>query len=152
MLSGSPALSLLLTPLLASLSITLASPAQAQAARGMLALGEIAHAAGVTRLGFGSIDYMADLDIPADSLALDYADMAHARSLGFGAKMCIHPAQVTAVRAALAPGAQELDWAGRGLQAWGTGARGAIQVDGKMVGRPVILKAERIVALAGLTT
>ena len=183
MLSGSPALSLLLTPLLASLSITLASPAQAQAALGMLALGEIAHAAGVTRLGFGSIDYMADLDIPADSLALDYAaaqlavasraaglaapvagvtsdldaakvgaDMAHARSLGFGAKMCIHPAQVTAVRAALAPGAQELDWAGRGLQAWGTGARGAIQVDGKMVGRPVILKAERIVALAGLTT
>ena len=77
------------------------------------------------------------------------ADMLHARSLGFGAKMCIHPSQVAAVRAALQPSALELAWARRVLQAWAASAGGAIQADGKMVDRPVVLKAERIVANAG---
>lgn len=76
------------------------------------------------------------------------ADMAHARSLGFGAKMCIHPAQVAAVRAALRSSAHELAWAQRVLRAWEASAGGAIQVDGKMVDRPVVLKAQRIVANA----
>ena len=168
--------------LLAALPNTTSVLPLIETARGMLALQEIAQAKGVVRLGFGAIDYMADLDIPADSPALDYAaaqlaiasravglaspvagvtpdldaakvsaDMAHARSLGFGAKMCIHPAQVAAVRAALAPSAQELAWAERVLQVWNAGTGGAIQVDGKMVDRPVILRAERIVAQAGLT-
>ena len=76
------------------------------------------------------------------------ADMLHARTLGFGAKMCIHPFQVAAVRAALLPSAQELAWAQRVLQAWDASGGGAIQVDGKMVDRPVVLKAQRIVANA----
>jgi citrate lyase subunit beta/citryl-CoA lyase len=76
------------------------------------------------------------------------ADMLHAKSLGFGAKMCIHPAQLAAVRAALAPTAAELAWAQRVLQAWATSNGGAIQLDGKMVDRPVVLKAERILSLA----
>jgi citrate lyase subunit beta/citryl-CoA lyase len=74
--------------------------------------------------------------------------MAQARDLGFGAKMCIHPSQIAAVRAALAPVAAELAWAQRVLQAWTASAGGAIQLDGKMVDRPVVLRAERIVALA----
>lgn len=78
------------------------------------------------------------------------ADMAHARTLGFGAKMCIHPSQVAAVRAALRSSAQELAWAQRVLQAWDASSGGAIQVDGKMVDRPVVLKAQRIVANAAL--
>ena len=76
------------------------------------------------------------------------ADMLHARTLGFGAKMCIHPSQVAAVRAALLPSAQALAWAQRVLQAWDASGGGAIQVDGKMVDRPVVLKAQRIVANA----
>lgn len=150
-----------------------------ETARGMLALHDIAAAPGVARLAFGALDYMADLDIPADSLALDVAasqiavasraaglasplagvtpaldaakvtdDMRHARSLGFGAKMCIHPAQVAAVRAALAPSDQELAWAHRVLQAWQASGAGAFQLEGKMVDRPVVLKAQRIAAQA----
>lgn len=153
-----------------------------ETARGVLALPDIATAPGVDRLAFGALDYMADLDIPADSLALDVAasqiavasraaglasplagvtpaldaaqvsdDMRHARSLGFGAKMCIHPAQVAAVRAALAPGAQELAWAHRVLQACQASGTGAFQLDGKMVDRPVVLKAQRIAAQAART-
>ncbi len=153
-----------------------------ETARGMLALPDIASAPGVARLAFGALDYMADLDIPADSLALDVAasqiavasraaglasplagvtpaldaaqvtdDMRHARSLGFGAKMCIHPAQVAAVRAALAPSAEELAWAHRVLQACQASGAGAFQLDGKMVDRPVVLKAQRIAAQAART-
>ena len=44
-----------------------------ETARGMVALQEIAGAAGVTRLAFGSLDYMADLDIPATGLAMPAA-------------------------------------------------------------------------------
>jgi len=76
------------------------------------------------------------------------ADMRHAKSLGFGAKMCIHPAQLAAVLAALAPTAAEVAWAERVLQAWSASGSGAIQLDGKMVDRPVVLKAERIMLLA----
>lgn len=151
-----------------------------ETARGMLALPGIAAAPGVARLAFGALDYMVDLDIPADSLALDVAasqiavasraaglnspvagvtpaldaaqvsaDMRHARSLGFGAKMCIHPSQVAAVHAALAPGAHALAWAERVLQAWRASSGGALQVDGKMVDLPVVRQAERILAQAG---
>ena len=153
-----------------------------ETARGLLAVQAIAAARGVNRLAFGSLDYMADLDLPVHSVALDYAaaqiaiasraaalpsplagvtpeldatrvsaDMLAAKALGFGAKMCIHPAQVAAVHAALAPSAQELAWAQRVLQAWAASAGGAIQLDGKMVDRPVVLKAERIVAQASRT-
>ncbi len=153
-----------------------------ETARGLLAVQAIAAARGVNRLAFGSLDYMADLDLPVHSVALDYAaaqiaiasraaglpsplagvtpeldtarvsaDMLAAKALGFGAKMCIHPAQVAAVHAALAPSAQELAWAQRVLQAWAASAGGAIQLDGKMVARPVVLKAERITAQATRT-
>jgi citrate lyase subunit beta / citryl-CoA lyase len=153
-----------------------------ETARGLLAVQAIATAPSVNRLAFGSLDYMADLDLPAHSVALDYAaahiaiasraaglpsplagvtpeldtervsaDMLAAKALGFGAKMCIHPAQVAAVHTALAPSAQELAWAQRVLQAWAASAGGAIQLDGKMVDRPVVLKAERITAQAART-
>ena len=72
------------------------------------------------------------------------ADLAFARALGFGAKLCIHPRQVAAVHKALLPTAVEIDWAQRVLAA-SAGAQGAVQVDGKMVDRPVLLKAQAIV-------
>lgn len=78
------------------------------------------------------------------------ANLAHARSLGFGAKMCIHPTQVGTVREAFRPDAASLEWAQRIVAAWqqANGA-GAIQVDGKMVDKPVLQRAERILAQAG---
>ena len=76
------------------------------------------------------------------------ADMAQARALGFGAKMCIHPAQIAAVLGALAPSNEEIAWAQRVLQAWHASTGGALQLDGKMIDRPVVLKAERILASA----
>lgn len=152
--------------------------------RGVMALNDIARAPHVSRLAFGSIDYLLDLDLPGPGFALDAAataiamasraaelpspvagvtpeldaarvtgDLLHARSLGFAAKLCIHPTQVGVVREALRPDAPTLAWASRVNSAWQTaGGQGAIQVDGRMVDKPVALRAQRILALADPTT
>ncbi|MEM5278655.1 CoA ester lyase [Cupriavidus taiwanensis] len=74
-------------------------------------------------------------------------DVAYARELGFAGKLCIHPAQLGAVRAGFLPSAEQLDWARRVLDATASGSH-AVQVDGKMVDRPVIEQARRLLALA----
>jgi citrate lyase subunit beta/citryl-CoA lyase len=75
------------------------------------------------------------------------ADLAFARACGFGAKLCIHPRQVAALHRALAPRPEEIAWAQRVLSAT-NGAPGAVQVDGQMVDRPVLLKAKSILQRA----
>jgi len=75
-------------------------------------------------------------------------DLARSRGLGFGAKLCIHPRQVAIVNAAFRPSAAEVDWARRVEAAVASGA-GAVQVDGRMVDRPVILRARDILDRAG---
>jgi citrate lyase subunit beta / citryl-CoA lyase len=157
-----------------------------ETANAMMALNEIACAPGLSRLAFGSLDYMSDLNIPSlrdadgrSNFALDVAasqiviasraaglpsplagvtpeldakqvsvDAAYARSLGFGAKMCIHPAQVVPVNVAFSPTADELAWANKVLTVWSASSGGALQLDGKMIDRPVVLKAERMLALS----
>ncbi|MDR6455600.1 HpcH/HpaI aldolase/citrate lyase family protein [Variovorax paradoxus] len=71
----------------------------------------------------------------------------HARRLGFGAKLCIHPRQVEGVNAAFAPSAQERDWAVRVLAAFEASGGAVVAVDGKMVDRPVVERARRILAI-----
>jgi citrate lyase subunit beta/citryl-CoA lyase len=74
-------------------------------------------------------------------------DIAFARALGFGAKLCIHPRQVAGVRAALQPTQAELEWAQRVIAA-AEQHEGAVQLDGRMVDRPVFLRAKAIVERA----
>ena len=76
------------------------------------------------------------------------ADLAFARACGFGAKLCIHPQQLALTHRAFAPTADEVAWALRVMAAVESG-RGAVQVDGKMVDRPVILHAQAILERAG---
>jgi citrate lyase subunit beta/citryl-CoA lyase len=75
------------------------------------------------------------------------ADLDFARACGFGAKLCIHPKQVDAIHAAMRPSEAEIAWAKRVAAAAESG-QGAVQLDGKMVDRPVIAKAMRILARA----
>ena len=72
------------------------------------------------------------------------ADVAWERSLGFGAKLAIHPRQVAAIHAAMRPSEEEIAWARRIVAAAAAAQGGAVQVDGRMVDRPVVLKAQAI--------
>ena len=78
------------------------------------------------------------------------ADARRARRMGFGGKLCIHPRQVAHVNAAFAPTAEELAWAGRVVAAAAESKGAAVAMDGRMIDRPVILKAEQIVREAAL--
>ncbi|GAW48957.1 MULTISPECIES: HpcH/HpaI aldolase/citrate lyase family protein [unclassified Nocardioides] len=73
------------------------------------------------------------------------ADVAYARSLGFGGKLCIHPAQVPAVAEGFAPQAADIAWAREVLEAEG---RGAAQVAGALVDAPVLERARQVLARA----
>ncbi len=75
------------------------------------------------------------------------SDLADARPFGFGAKLCIHPRQVQPIHTALYPSAQALDWAQRVLAA-DAASPGAARLDGRMIDRPVVLQAQRTLALA----
>ena len=75
------------------------------------------------------------------------ADLVWARRHGFGAKLCIHPAQVEPIHAALAPDPQALEWAQRVLAA-DHASPGAARLDGHMIDRPVVLAARRTLARA----
>jgi len=76
------------------------------------------------------------------------ADTARARRFGFGAKLLIHPNQVAGVHAALAPSVEDVAWARRVVAQAAAANGAAIAVDGKMVDRPVLERAQRIVAAA----
>ena len=100
----------------------------------------------------------AGLAAPVDGVTTDTRDMAvvesaAAKSLryGFGAKLCIHPAQVAAVHVAFMPGADELALARRIVQAAEASGGGSCAVDGRMVDAPVITMARRTLARAAAT-
>lgn len=95
---------------------------------------------------------LAGIAAPVDGVttALDdgevlRTDAQRARRLGFGAKLCIHPKQVAQVNACFSPGANEIAWARRVLDAAEKANGAAIAIDGKMVDKPVIMTAQRII-------
>lgn len=71
-------------------------------------------------------------------------DCARARRFGFGAKLCIHPAQVEAVNRLLGPTDEEKAWAQRVLAAAAAHGDGAFRFEGTMVDAPVLARARRL--------
>ncbi|GMU73086.1 MAG: CoA ester lyase [Burkholderiales bacterium] len=103
------------------------------------------------RTGLVLASRLAGLRSPVDgvSTAIDdadalRADVVRSKKLGFGAKLCIHPKQVAVVNAAYRPSDAERDWAQRVLDATAKSGGAAVAVDGKMVDKPVILRARSI--------
>jgi citrate lyase subunit beta/citryl-CoA lyase len=144
-----------------------------ETALGVERAGELAAAASVTRLAFGSVDLAAELGVapedpepfayarsrlvvtsaaaglapPVDGVTTDLtdeerlaADVRYARRMGFAGKLCVHPKQIEPVRAGFAPTEAELDWARRVV----TAGDSVSTVDGKMVDKPVLARARRI--------
>ncbi|HSW08945.1 HpcH/HpaI aldolase/citrate lyase family protein [Aquabacterium sp.] len=72
------------------------------------------------------------------------ADVQRAKRLGFAGKLCIHPRQVAGVHSGFAPTPDEVNWARRVLEVAAAAGGAAVALDGKMVDKPVILRAEAI--------
>jgi citrate lyase subunit beta / citryl-CoA lyase len=89
---------------------------------------------------------VAGVTAAVDDEAALRADVARSRAHGFAAKLCIHPRQVAWVHGALAPGADELAWAQRVVAAAAAAGGAALRVDGRMVDKPVLLRAQRLLA------
>lgn len=68
-----------------------------------------------------------------------------ARRDGFVGKLAIHPAQLAPIHSAFAPTAAEIAWARKVLELM-SGASGAVALDGRMIDRPHVQQAERILA------
>ena len=75
---------------------------------------------------------------------------ANARRDGFSGMLAIHPVQVDVINDAFAPSSEELEHAEKivALFADNPGA-GTVGLDGKMIDRPHLLQAQRLLALAG---
>jgi len=100
------------------------------------------------------VSRLAGISAPVDGVTPRFdtpdaatADATRAKRFGFGGKLCIHPKQVAWVQSCFAPSAEEVAWARRVVAVTRTGD-GAAAVDGEMVDRPVLERAESILAYA----
>ena len=84
-----------------------------------------------------------------DNLARIEGDSQRAKRMGFGGKLCIHPNQIPAVKAAFMPTSEEIEWARKVIAADQVSQGGAVKLDGRMIDRPVVLLAQRTLAIAG---
>lgn len=92
--------------------------------------------------------------VPIDGVFIDFsdpegleADAAVGRSMGFGGKQIIHPSQIGPVSRAYAPTEEELARAARIVAAFDEAereGRGVVVVDGRMIDRPIVLQARRL--------
>lgn len=110
-----------------------------QVARSLVLAG--AHAAGVQAI---------------DTLTPDFRDQERlarevraSRRAGFSGKIAIHPDQVDAINTGYTPDAEEVRHANAVVEAFErAGGAGAVQLDGKMLDKPHLVQAQRVLALA----
>ncbi len=148
-----------------------------ETARGLAAAEALGRTPGVVRLAFGAMDFGVDIDAtsevvldharcelvlasrraglapPIDSPNPEFRNLdavrtraTASRQLGFGGQLCIHPAQVEVVRDSFQPTEEQIAWAEK-VAAVGAGS--ATQVDGRMVDRPVYVRAVTLLERAG---
>ncbi|MBK5265150.1 MAG: CoA ester lyase [Alphaproteobacteria bacterium] len=104
-----------------------------------------AHAAGVL-----AIETVFPAINDTDGLA---AYAARGRRDGYVGMMAIHPVQVPTINAAFTPDEMEIAHARAVVAAFEANpGAGVLQLDGKMIDRPHLKQAERILALAGVAT
>ena len=109
----------------------------------MIALA--AHAAGVDALDTVYADITDDAGLRRET--------EWVKQLGFQGKSVIHPNQIPVVHDVFTPTAKEIEQAKKIVEAAAEAAArglGAVQVDGRMVDKPVVKRAEYTLQRAGL--
>ena len=90
-----------------------------------------------------------------DTIYTDFRDpeglkeeCAAAKRSGFAGKMAIHPAQIAAINETFSTSAAERDWAERVLAAFAANpGAGTLALDGKMIDKPHLVLAQRLLGL-----
>lgn len=95
----------------------------------------------------------AGLPAPIDGVTVDTRnperlrhDAERARRMGFGGKLCIHPAQIAPLHAVFDPDEEAVQQARRVLQALEQAGGGVCVLDGRMVDAPVLAQARQVLA------
>jgi citrate lyase subunit beta/citryl-CoA lyase len=98
----------------------------------------------------------AAAEVPAiDTIYADFrneagfaAECAEARRMGYAGRMAIHPAQVAVIQATFSPTEEEIAWARAVVEGFAAqpGA-GVLSISGKMVDRPHLVQAQRILGV-----
>ena len=69
----------------------------------------------------------------------------NARALGMKAKTAIHPSQLELINEIFSPTKKEIEWAKKVVKAVEENkGKGTFSLDGKMIDKPIILKANKI--------
>src|SRR5229473_3005281 len=77
------------------------------------------------------------------------AEANDARRMGYGGKIAIHPDQVAIIHEVFTPSAQEVEWARRVVATFENNpSSGVLTLDGKMLDRPHLVLARRLLARA----
>ena len=94
---------------------------------------------------------LAEIAAPIDGVTVQIdsqdqlqADILRGKRLGFQAKLCIHPKQVDAVIQGFQPSSQEVAYAQAVVAADLAANGGVVQLNGKMVDRPVVMLAKSV--------
>lgn len=100
----------------------------------------------------------ADIDV-IDVPWLDLQDMDGLRreaeasaGLGYTGKGAIHPKQIAVINEVFSPGAEEVDYARKVIEAFTEANTGVVVIDGKLIERPVLRTMNRILARADRMT
>jgi citrate lyase subunit beta / citryl-CoA lyase len=91
---------------------------------------------------------VAGINATIDDLDNLRVDTLRSRRLGFGAKLLIHPKQISVVHECFRPSAEEILWAKRVLDAAAASQGAAVSMDGQLVDRPIIAQAQSILCEA----
>ena len=110
----------------------------------LYARSRVVHAAAVS--GLEAID-MPSRDLRRTAGLL--AEAENARRLGYSGKVAIHPAQIEVIHEVFTPSAEEVARARRIVEADLAAGGGAVALDGRMVDRPVVEAARRVLARGG---
>lgn len=120
-----------------------------------MGMGNDTEALNPYRAQLALISRVAGLAPPIDGVTPDIHDLQsvaqeamNGKRHGFGGKLCIHPRQVPVINRCYRPSEHELAWAAGVVEAVSRAGAGAITLDGKMVDRPVLVRAQRLLALA----
>ena len=78
------------------------------------------------------------------------AESQDAKRMGYGGKIAIHPDQVAIIHEVFTPTPQDIDWATRVIATFeNSPSSGVLTLDGKMLDRPHLVLARRVLARAG---